>query len=86
MPQPRYYPQLIASPQPQQYVQRREPGPANEAVQSVYARSSPLTDVAAFTVPAQGAVQGTAVKMPKREAWGKFLAYEVHLSISLSFS
>ncbi len=76
--QPQYYPQPVASPQPAQQTQRRLPGPANEAVQSVYGRPFPQADQGSLAaVPLNRSLPSPAVKMPKREAWGRFLAYEV---------
>ncbi|KAK9868912.1 hypothetical protein WJX84_002762 [Apatococcus fuscideae] len=74
--QPRFYPAPIPSPQPAQPMQRRSPGVANDAVHSVYGRPSTHSDHTSLAAPVHKSLQGTGVKMPKREAWGRFLAYE----------
>lgn len=77
MTQPRFYPAPIPSPQPVQPPQRRSPGVANDAVHSVYGRPSAHNEHASLAAQVHKSLQGTGVKMPKREAWGRFLAYEV---------
>lgn len=77
MTQPRFYPAPIPSPQPAQPVQRRLPGMANDAVHSVYGRPSLHSEQTSLAAPVHKSLQGTGVKMPKREAWSRFLAYEV---------
>ena len=77
MTQPRFYPAPIPSPQPAQPMQRRSPGVANDAVHSVYGRPSAHNEHTSLAAPVHKSLQGTGVKMPKREAWGRFLAYEV---------
>ena len=77
MTQPRFYPAPIPSPQPAQQVQRRLPGVANDAVHSVYGRPLIHSEQTSLAAPVHKSLQGTGVKMPKREAWSRFLAYEV---------